>query len=401
MSAECGVRIVEFGAGLLTPPKGPTEGLLPMQLLVAGNLTHLARAALTMLATALALLSGTNQAPAAEPSYRGALVAAEMVSDERLETLRRDYDSIVLAVSKSDEASRADDKRAAAAIAKSGLNVHYWIEVGRCQELADAHPRWMASLQGHPEWRRFHKDFPQPKADEVVKCYPWVPVFYQETFDAHLARIEKLLADLPPARSLFLNDLQAAPSACGCGNPVCRWTTDYGPIVTATKLGDDAAAKFVAAVRKVVPAKTAVVPVWTTECEEHDKENDALCAGVGCYKGTCWKEYSKQLMPVADDSPTLAVLLAYKEFGQDGPHYSQPAGWIRHALVHGFAEQPARNKGRKIEASRLIAVLQGWDVTDREIAAQIEQAKSAGAAGYLVALAKIDQSWKPKMVKWK
>jgi hypothetical protein len=336
-----------------------------------------------------------------EQRLRGALVTADMVTDQRLETLRRDYSAIVLALNRGEETARVADKQAAKKIAESGLELHYWIEVGRCEELAEAHPRWMASLQGHPEWRRFYKDFPQPKPDEVVKCYPWVPVSYQEAHDAHLGRIKNLLADLPPAKSVFLNDLQAAPSACGCGNPVCRWTTDYGPIVTATRLGDDAAAKFVAAVRKLVPAETAVVPVWTTECEEHDKENDALCAGVGCYKGTCWKEYTKQLMPVADDSPTLAVLLAYKEFGQDGPHYKQKAGWIRHALVHGFDEQPAKNKGRKIEPSRLIAVLQGWNVTNVEIAAQIDQAKSAGAAGYIVAVAKIDQSWSPKMVKWK
>lgn len=381
MNMECGMRRAECG--------------------IVGCHAHLARVAACIVAACLVGVVTVNLATAAEPTLRGALVTADMVTSERLEALRRDYGAIVLAVNGSDQASRAADKRAAESIAKSGLALHYWIEVGRCPELADTHPRWMASLQGHPEWRRFHKEFPQPKADEVVKCYPWLPVYYQEAFDAHLARIEKLLADLPPASSIYLNDLQAAPSACGCGNPVCRWTTDYGPIVTATKLGDDAAAKFVGAVRKFVPKETTVVPVWTTECEEHDKENDALCAGVGCYKGTCWKEYTKQLMPVADESKTLAVLLAYKEFGQDGLHYKERAGWIRHALVHGFAEQPSKNKGRKIEPSRLIAVLQGWNVTEGEIAAQIEQAKSARAAGYLVALAKIDQSWTPKIVKWK
>lgn len=384
MKAKCRMQSAEFGAGLLTPPNSLTVGLL------------------ALLLTSLTAASTVGQTSDSSRPLHAALLTADMASAERLASLKDSgYTAVVLAIGNSDAASLAADKRAVEAIAKLGLELHYWIEVGRCAELADEHPLWMASLQGHPEWRRFHKEFPQPKTDEVVKCYPWVPVLYQEAFDAHLTRIEKLLADRPPARSLFLNDLQGAPSACGCGNPVCRWTTDYGPIVTATKLGDDAAAKFVAAARKLVPGATAVVPVWVTECEEHDKENDALCAGVGCYKGICWKAYARQLKPLAAEADTLGALLLYKEFGQDGAHYQKLAGWISHALSHGFADQPAKNGGSKIEVSRLIAVLQGWDVSPAEVAAQVERAKAAGAGGYIVALAKIDQSWTPKMVKWK
>ncbi|HUE70577.1 MAG TPA: hypothetical protein VMP01_06780 [Pirellulaceae bacterium] len=329
---------------------------------------------------------------------RGALLTAEMVTTERLSSLRADgYGAVILVVSKGDGA----ENNAARAIEESGLELHYWIEVGRSPELADEHPLWMASLQGHDKWRRLYKDFPQPKSDETIKVYPWVPVFYREAFDAHLARIEKLLAGLPPAKAIYLNDLQGAPSACGCGNPVCRWTTDYGPIVTATKLGDDAAAKFVAEVRKRVPKETKVVPVWVTECEAHDKDNDKLCAGVGCYEGICWKAYVRQLTPLAADSDTLGALLLYKEFGQDVPNYKARAGWIGHAIEHGFADQPAKQKSPAIKPSRIVAVLQGWDVTDAEIAAQLEQATGAGAGGTIVAFARIDQAWSPKTVTHK
>jgi hypothetical protein len=281
------------------------------------------------------------------------------------------------------------------------LELHYWIEIARCPELAEEHPRWMASLQGHPEWRRLHKDFPQPGDNDVVKVYPWTPVLYREAFDAHLKRVEQLLAARPPAKAVFLNDLQGAPSACGCGNPVCRWTADYGPLVTATRLGDDAAAKFVAGVKQIVPAAARVIPVWLTECEEHDKARDALCAGVACYRGICWKAYTRQLTPLAREADTLGALLLYKEFSQDGPHYQQPAGWISHALKHGFADQPANHGATPIAPSRLVAVLQGWDVTEAEIQAQIDQARSAGAAGWIVALAKIDQSWQPRIIRRK
>src|SRR5205814_1020593 len=69
---------------------------------------------------------------------------------------------------------------------------------------------------------------------------------------------------------VFLNDLQAGPSSCGCGNDQCRWALDYGAPATAPKTpGDDAAARAVAEVRTRFPDK-AVIPVWVTECETVD-----------------------------------------------------------------------------------------------------------------------------------
>jgi len=336
-------------------------------------------------------------------NLRGALLTAEMATEARLQKLRvSGYSAAVLMLgSTSEQTAIAADRQAVERISKAGLETYYWIEVGRCPELAETHPRWMASLQGHPEWRRFYRDFPQPQDDEVVKTYPWTPVFYQEAFDGHLIRIQRLLAARPAAKGIFLNDLQGAPSACGCGNPVCRWTSDYGPIVTATRLGDDAAAKFVVAVKRLLPGGTPVIPVWTTECEEHDKANNALCAGVGCYKGTCWKVYSRQLGPLAAEANTLGALLLYKEFHQDGSQYKGRAGWIGHALRHGFTDQPAKNGGTKIPTSRLIAVLQGWNVNEEEVQAQIDQSRAVGVAGYVVALSQIDQSWQPRMLKWR
>jgi len=339
--------------------------------------------------------------PAATAHLRAALLTAEMATSERLAQCVRDGQSAVLLVLDSDsQASRESLSGAAKRVGEAGLALEYWIEVGRCPELADAHPQWMASLQGHSEWRRLYKDFPEPRGDQVVKSYPWVPVLYRESFDAHLARVKRLLADRPASRGLWLNDLQGPPSACGCGNPVCRWTADYGPIKTATPLADDAAAKFVAEVGKLLPEAGRVVPVWTTECEEHDVAKDALCAGVGCYKGICWKAYTRQLMPLADESPVIGVLGLYKLFGQDTPIYKQPAEWVR-AAARGFQTMPPQHGGRAIEPQRLLMVVQGFDVTAAELASQIRQAEDAGAAGIVVAYAKIDQSWQPRMHKWR
>ena len=343
-----------------------------------------------------------GSAGAVEPArFRGALLTAEMATPQQLAELKaQGFADAVLRLDDVGPQAAQADSAAAQRITSADLRLHYWIEIGRCPQLADEHPGWIASLQGHQEWRRLHPDFPQPKASEVVKCYPWVPILYREAFAAHLKRVERLLADRPPPVSLLLNDLQGPPTACGCGNPVCRWTADYGPIKTATTEGDDAAARFVAKVEALAGENIRVIPIWTTECEEHDVAKDALCAGVGCFKGICWKAYTKQLQPLAEQSPTIGALLLYKEFGQDTKAYREPAGWVGHA-VRGFATMPPKHGGKAVEPQRLIAVLQGWDVTAEQIAAQRTQAEAVGAGGFLVAFAKIDQSWSPKTHTWR
>ena len=193
---------------------------------------------------------------------RGALLTAEMASPIRLKELRdQGYNAVVLSLDGDSAEARQTDRLAAQRIAEAGFDLWYWIEIARNRQLADDHPQWMASLQGHQEWRRFFKDFPQPNPREVVKNYPWVPILYRETFDAQLARVKELIAARPAAKGVLLNDLQGPPSACGCGNPVCRWTADYGPLKTATPQGDDAAAHFVAAVKKTCGSRSRLPAV--------------------------------------------------------------------------------------------------------------------------------------------
>jgi hypothetical protein len=349
------------------------------------------------LAAALLAAGGSGRAlgtAALSKPMRGVLVAPQDVTTQQLGTFRKRGANTV-AVYLADSAAEAPVRAAVDRIRKAGLAPYYWIEVGRCPTLAERHPEWMASLQGHPEWRRLFPQAPQPHDGEVVKNYPWVPVLYRETFAAHLRRIEGLLHGLPAVAGVFLNDLQAAPSACGCGNLLCRWTPDYGPIQTATRLPNDAAARFVAAVHQLLPAST-VIPVWTTECEEGEK--DASCAGVACFQGACWRDYTAQLMPVAKECDTLAALCLYRALGRDQPRYGSEAGWIRQALA-SFPEMPPKRGGRSISPQRVVAILQGWDVTPAQRQAQVRQCQAAGAKGYLMALTPIDQGWEPRIVR--
>lgn len=282
---------------------------------------------------------------------------------------------------------------AARAIIDSGLELDWFLEVGRSPELADAHPEWMASLQVHDEWRRLYPDFPPIAEGDVVMTWPWVTVQNRESFDAQLDRIVNLLDGLPTPTRIWLNDLQGAPSACGCGHPLCRWTSDYGPIKYATALGDDASAKFVQAVRNKA-GHSEVIPIWTTECEAHDKIG--ACGGVGCFDGICWKAWTKQLLPLAATCPTIGVSCWYKAHERDLPHYGIKAGWLKYA-ISAFESIPATKRSTGISAERLVAVLQGWDVGPDEISAQQAIASNSSTRGILLVTVPIDQSWKPRV----
>lgn len=337
---------------------------------------------------------------AAEPSapFRAVLLDAKQFDDVRAATLRlAGFNAVTLQVTDGGESSRREIAAACSTAKRHQLPCYFWIEVARCPALADERPELMASLQGHPEWRRFFPKSPEPRDNEVIKTYPWVPIMSREGFDAQLARVTRLLDGLPTPVGLFLNDLQGAPSACGCGHPLCRWTTDYGPKRSTAKLGPDAAARFVDTVSKETRVPR-VIPVWATECEAHDKQT--LCAGVGCYDGLCWKEFAKQLTPLAERRESVALLLPFREFERDLPIYPDRAGWIREA-IELMQTQPTRHRGVPVPPERLIAVLQGWDVSQREVMAQIAQAQLAGAGSFVVSQVPIDQSWEPRMIQWK
>ena len=336
-------------------------------------------------ATGAALATST----AAEKQSYGVVVTADQVTATNLAAWQAEHHPVVLRIDSI--ANQVADRNAAKAIQAAGLQLDYFIEVARSPELAAAHPEWMASLQGHPEWRRLFPDVPEPNKDQVIKNRPWVPILYRETFAAHVARIKALLEHQPTPTRIWLNDLQAAPSACGCGHPLCRWTADYGPIKTATPLGDNAAADFVDEVKQLA-TNSEIIPIFAGECEREDEHS--VCCGVACFEGKCWKVFTKQLDSLSATNPVIGVACFYREFDRDLPRYKQTAGWI-HYTLDSFSTMPTQRNGTGVPANRLIAVLQGWDVTPEQLAAQIERVKETAALGYLVALCPIEQDWQP------
>ena len=305
------------------------------------------------------------------------------------------HDTVVLMVGKHTDAVVA---AAAQQVRSRGLQLGYWFEIGRDEALANAHPEWVASLQGHDEWQLDHGAH-TVGAGEVVQAWPWVPVAYAEAFAAHLERVRARLDALPRADFVFLNDLQGPPAACGCGNLLCRWATDYtlggrAPVRSATPLGADAAARFVQEVQAMVP-QSRVIPVWVTECEEADTVADGACHGVGCYRGACWREFDKQWAPLRAAVPQVALLLPYRAFRRDLPRFGAEAGWVSFAIEHLRTRERERH-ARELPGSVLLAVVEGWSA-DAVVAAQHAHARAAGVTDVLVARSPIEQSFVPRV----
>jgi hypothetical protein len=277
---------------------------------------------------------------------------------------------------------------------RGGLELYAWIEVARNPALADAHPEWMASPGGHhDDWRRRFPSGPAAQPGEVVKMWPWVPIGYAPAFEAHRQRLTVLLDGLPHSWSgVFLNDLQAGPSSCGCGNDQCRWALDYGSKPTAPRTpGDDAAARIVAELRNKYPGK-AVIPVWVTECEPVDLPGVAggtgHCGTVPCAKGSCWPSYQRAWNPLLKSTPgAVAVALWADTFRRD-------PSWFSTGLTL-FLRPPG---GDALPPERAIAVLPERGESVQNPSVLTEKVALAGG-GWVLARTPIEQSWEPRLVR--
>jgi hypothetical protein len=294
---------------------------------------------------------------------------------------------------------------AARRVLAGGLDLYWWIEVARNAKLAAAHPRWMAALGAHDDWQKNFPDHRERKFGEVAKAYPWVPICYREGFDAQLARVEGLLNRLPAGwRGVLLNDLQAGPSSCGCGNSQCRWAVDYHVHPTATKMeGNDVAVQFLSEIRRRVPGKE-VIPAWTTECEEVDLPADkhqgrpgtGLCGTVGCATGTCPDMFSRQWTALeSGHSGPIALLGLHRAFQRTRTEFGGGPSWLTNALAYLEKTVPAHD-GKAVPKDRLWIVVEGDSAAEEASARKV--AAESGVGAIIVARTRIDQSYEPRMI---
>jgi hypothetical protein len=324
---------------------------------------------------------------------RGTLIDVGKATPEALASWKADGGNAVI-VPLDVSVNRATWSALANAAARAGLDLYPWIDVARNRAMADAHPEWMASPGGHhADWRRRFPHAPTAGKGEVLKLWPWVPIGYTPAFEAHSARVAALLDGLPGGWSgVFLNDLQAGPSSCGCGNDQCRWALDYGSPPTTKRLdGDDVAAQFVAKVRGRFREKT-VIPVWVTECEVADLPGAAggtgHCGTVHCASADCWPRYARAFEPLRKSTPgPIAVGLWTEAFGRK-------PGWSETGLAL-FLKPP---KGEPFPAERAVGIVPvGND--DPKAQAELTGRLDRAGVGWVVAKSRIDESWEPRVVK--
>jgi hypothetical protein len=339
------------------------------------------------------LASGESLAAEPAPPMRAVLVRLDRVTPEFLGAWKaRRVTAVVVPL---DDAAKPLWPPLAEVVAHAGMTLWPWIEVARNPALAEAHPEWMAAIGGHhDDWRRRFPQAPRAGAGAVIKAWPWVPVGYAPAFDAHRHRLGRLLDGLPGQwAGLFLNDLQAGPSSCGCGNDQCRWALDYGSPPTAPKTaGDDAAARIVAELCQAHPGK-AVVPVWVTECEPADlpdaKDGTGFCGRVACARNDCWPRYARNWNPLVQATTgPIALGLWSETFRRD------PSHWIESGLAL-FAAPP--RGGSPLDPARTIAVIQAWGKPESAALRLSDRVERSGA-GWVLALDAIDQSWEPRAV---
>lgn len=345
-----------------------------------------------------------SQAPALP--LEGVIVEAADVTPDQAAAWAESGQKIV-AVLLDERTSAEAYQDVAHTVSAAQLTLYYWIEVARNEAMADAHPRWMASLGMHDDWQTRFPDTRRPLKDkEVAKAYPWVPIGYQEAFNAHLERISQLRARMAePYHGLLLNDLQGGPAACGCGNLQCRWALDYGVPATATKLeGDDVAVRFLTAVQELVVEKE-VVPIWVTECEHDDlaanhrngTAGTGLCGRVPCAIGTCPEVFARQWAPLVENrNSAIGLLVLQQELERTGLLYMN-ASWIPKAVEY-IDTIPARNGSQPLPHDRLWLIIQGVGLSADEQAASRAAALKVDSSAVLTALTRIDQSYEPRIV---
>lgn len=334
--------------------------------------------------------------------WRARKIPVEEATKSRLRQSALRGEAVVFDLAAETEILRAASERARSV----GVAVWGWIEVGRDEAAASAHPDWM-HLPQHHEWLDAFPDWTSRGGGHKALVAPWICVNNRAVFDYALARVLALTAAAPLLDGLLLNDIQGPPAGCGCGNVLCRsWDNSPGEKIAPTPYADPdvffpqvfwrACAEALAAAPANALPKSRIFPIICGECEvgitmggvDSPDELRGTCRGIPCSRPCAlvyWPGLVRSL--AAQGGPErVGLLTPYKLFDRDTPLYGETAAWVGASVAHYREYDPAAN---------LFAVVQGWEVTSDELADQIEQAAANGVAGTLVLEEPLEQSWWP------
>ncbi len=292
---------------------------------------------------------------------------------------------------------------------QTGVELWGWIEVARDVVAAKNHPDWMHAPQHH-EWLEAFPEWRPNGGKHPALVYPWVCVNNRATFEYELERVARLVSEAPPLNGLFLNDIQGAPAGCGCGNILCRsWDNSPGDKIALTPYSNPdvffsmafwkACQTALAQLPEKAISEQNLIPILCGECElgvligEVFSPDDSLggCRGIPC-AGVCahsyWPGMVKAFSKQEGGPERVGLLTPYKLFGRDGPLFGETASWVAGLTQHYLSFD---------SKAQLIAVVQGWDVSENELQDQLEMAKKGGAIGTLILEEALDQSWEPAL----
>jgi hypothetical protein len=105
-------------------------------------------------------------------------------------------------------------------------------------------------------------------------------------------------------------------------------------------------------------------------------------------------------MPVSKNSDRIAALTLQRKFNRSLSENQPEKNWLEYA-IGTFQEMPRIHGGDEIPAQRIVSVIEAWEADSHFVAQQVETNRTLHTGGYIIAYDDIDQSWTPKIVRWK
>jgi len=339
-------------------------------------------------------MAGCSKKPLSEsPASRHHLIDFAVTGDEGIEAARRaGANGIITPLDTQTERSYIEAFKSSARL--QGLEPGFWIEIGRDQEAAITHTEWLHVPQ-HTDWLAQFPDWSGGRA----AVFPWLPLNNRAVFDYQVAKVVSIASKLDSGDSIYLSNVQNPPAGCGCGNLQCRsWDNSQGEKIAPSPYEHKEiffTSQFMETLKAKIPAMR-ITPIICPECEqsvlmgtvENPDAKTGYCNSINC-SDPCGGFYYPGLVRALNGIERVGLLCTYKAMRRDLPIYGEPAAWVS-ANIGRYSEHGA--------VTKLLPVLQGWDVSEDEIKAQLSFVEKAKVRGYIISLMPLENSFWPVTV---